>query len=366
VSEPLVATAKVGGSRRSRWSAMSGLVLEFALIFGATMLLKQVLAAAVNASYPSPLWLPVIVFALQRGFAAGLAAAIIASALQFSAGLPPALLTEDMYAYIGRIAAEPVGWTCAAMLIGRMRSRQIRGTAELQEQLAERSQHCAAVADLCADLRLRTEMLERQIAANAHSSNADVAEAMSKLHHAAWDDFARCLTRFIVLMTGSADFAVYLLQDGTLKLAFQPIDAHRAGADMPIAREAPLFAAIVNEQRILSAVHPADGALLGGCGIMAGPLMDGKAPSRVIGMLALRGVSCDDCPDDIERRFSLTLSELSRLAGRLRLLDTWEAAGAMKSNRYRPAADEAPCHAVRAEAAALPALAEHKQQPTLQ
>jgi hypothetical protein len=94
--------------------------------------------------------------------------------------------------------------------------------------------------------------------------------------------------------------------------------------------------------------------------------MDGKAPSRVIGMLALRGVSCDDCPDDIERRFSLTLSELSRLAGRLRLLDTWEAAGAMKSNRYRPAADEAPCHAVRAEAAALPALAEHKQQPTLQ
>jgi hypothetical protein len=77
-------------------------------------------------------------------------------------------------------------------------------------------------------------------------------------------------------------------------------------------------------------------------------------------------VSCDDCPDDIERRFSLTLSELSRLAGRLRLLDSWEAAGAMKSNGYRPAGDDAPCHAAPAEAAALPALAEHKQQPTLQ
>jgi hypothetical protein len=94
--------------------------------------------------------------------------------------------------------------------------------------------------------------------------------------------------------------------------------------------------------------------------------MDGKAPSRVIGMLALRGVSCDDCPDDIERRFSLTLSELSRLAERLRLLDSWEAAGAMNPNGYRPAGEDAPCHAAPAEAAALPALAEHKQQPTLQ
>jgi len=166
VSKSLLDTAADGSMRRSRWSATWRLVLEFVLLFGATMLLKQILAATVNASYPSPLWLPVMVLALQRGFAAGLAAAIIASALQFAGGLPPALLTEDMYAYIGRIAAEPVGWTCAAMLIGGVRSRQIAGAAALAAQLAERSRYCDAVADLCADLRQRTEMLERQIAAS--------------------------------------------------------------------------------------------------------------------------------------------------------------------------------------------------------
>src|SRR5260370_27863452 len=128
-----------------------------------------------------------------------------------------------MYAHIGRIAAEPVGWTCVALLIGHMRSRQIASTAELQAQLAERSQHCAAVADLCVDLRRRTEMLERQIAANAHSSNADVAEAMSELQHAGWGGFTQRLTRFVVLMAGCAEFTVYLITADALKFAVPPI-----------------------------------------------------------------------------------------------------------------------------------------------
>jgi hypothetical protein len=349
---------------------MLRLVLELALIFAATMLAKQILAATVSASYPNLLWLPVIVLTLQRGLAAGLVATLIAAALQYSGGLPPALMSEDMYAYIGRIAAEPVGWTCVALLIGHMRSRQIASTAELQAQLAERSQHCAAVADLCVDLRRRTEMLERQIAANAHSSNADMAEAMSELQHAGWDDFTQRLTRFVVLMTGSAEFTVYLCRDDALKFAFQPIDDHRPGADAPIAREDPLFAAIVNERRILSAAaRPADGALLAGRGIiMAGPLMEGKAPDRVIGMFAIGGVSLDDCPDDIERRFSLTCAELSRLAGRIRLIDSWHAAGASKLNGHKPAGDEIPDPALRAdeESRPIPPHAVHKHPLTLQ
>jgi hypothetical protein len=369
VSEPLVNSSAVSGAeRRSRWSAMLRLVLEFALVFAGAMLAKQILAATVNASYPNLLWLPVILLTLQHGLAAGLAAAIIAAVLQYSGGLPPALLSEDMYAYIGRIAAEPVGWTCVALLIGHIRSRQIASTGELQAQLAERSRDCAAVADLCLDLRRRTEMLERHIAANAHSSNADVAEAMSELHHAGWDDFAQRLMRFVVLMTGSAEFTVYLLRDDALKFAFQPIDGHRPGADVAIAREDPLFAAIVNERRVLSAARPADSALLADRGIMAGPLMEGKAPDRVIGMFAIGGVSLDDCPDDIERRFSLTCSELSRLAGRIRLIDSWHTAGSSKSNGHNPAGTEIPDPALRADEDSLPIppQVQHKRRLTLQ
>jgi hypothetical protein len=84
-------------------------------------------------------------------------------------------------------------------------------------------------------------------------------------------------------------------------------------------------------------------------------------------MFAIGGVSLDDCPDDIERRFLLTCSELSRLAGRIRLIDSWHAAGSSKTNGHKSAADESPDPALRADGESLPIpQAGHKHQLTLQ
>ena len=320
--------AEPGTERRSRWASTFRIAVEFALLFGIAIAAKQILVTVAAGSYPNPLWLPVIVLSLQHGVAAGLAAAVIAAGLQYWGGLPPALMTEDMYSYIGRIAAEPVGWTCVALLIGHIRSRQIAQTRELEAELAERIQHSAAVADFCEDLRNRTELLERHIAANTHSSNIDVAEAVSDLHHATWDNFAQRLTRFVILMTGAAEFSIYVLQDSVLKLAFGPSDEHRPVADVVVPSDDPLFAAIVTERRLLSAASPDDAALLGQRGVLAAPLTDSHAPERVIGMLAIGDASLDDHPDDIERRLALTCWELSRLAGRIALIDRWHAAAA--------------------------------------
>ena len=234
--------------RRSRWSSTLRIAFEFALLFAIAVLAKLILAAAATGAYPNPLWLPVIVLSLQHGLAAGLGAAIVAACLQYWGGLPPALMSEDMYGYIGRIAAEPVGWTCVALLIGHIRSRQIANTTELETELAERSRHGAAVADLCVDLRARIEMLERHIAAETHASNIDVAEALIGLNHATWDDFTERLTRFVVLMTGAADFSVYLLRDNALKAAFRANDEHLQAADGTVPSDDPAFSAIVNER----------------------------------------------------------------------------------------------------------------------
>jgi hypothetical protein len=332
-------------AKPSRWASALRIVFEFALLFAIAVAAKQVLAASPTGSYPNPLWLPVIVLSLQHGLAAGLAAAVIAAGLQYWGGLPPALMAEDMYAYIGRIAAEPVGWTCVALLIGSIRSRQITQTRELELELAERTQHSAAVADLCEDLRGRAEMLERHIAANAQASNIDVAEAVSALHHASLDNFAERLIRFVLLMTGAAEFSIYVLHDHALKLAFRPGDEHRPAGD--ISADDPIFTAVVTERRLLSAARAGDAGLLGERGLMAGPLLDHhplpqSAPKdarerafagegkegAVIGMLLIGGSSLDDYPDDIERRFVLTAAELSRLTGRMSLLERWQAATA--------------------------------------
>jgi polysaccharide biosynthesis protein PelD len=322
-----------GAARRSRWSAMLRIGFEFALLFGVAVVAKQIVAAAATGSYPNPLWLPVIVLSLQHGMAAGLGAAIVAAGLQYWDGLPPPLMSEDMYAYIGRIAAEPVGWTLVALLIGHIRSRQIANQAELEAELAERNSHSAAVADLCVDLRARTEMLERHIAANAPSSNIDVAEVVSELAHASWENFSERLTRYVRLMTGVAEFSVHLRRGHALAAAFQPEDEHHIVAD--VAPDDPLFAAIVEERRTLSAARSGDRALLGDRGIMAGPLIDPNASSRVIGMLAIGAASGAGTPEDLERRFAFTAAEVARLADRIGLFERWRSAAApIRSNGH--------------------------------
>src|SRR5262249_38247860 len=200
---------------------------------------------------PPPLGRRVVVPGRRPGSPAGPGAAIIAAGLHFPGGLPPALMTEDMYGFIARIAAEPMGWTCVALLIGHIRSRQIANHAELEAELAERDHHSAAVADLCHDLRARAEMLERQIAAHGQASAIDIAEAISALDHAAFDDFAQRLTRFVVLMTGAAEFSVYLLRAVGLEAVLQPAAGHKPAAD--VGFDDPLFAAVVNERRLVSA-----------------------------------------------------------------------------------------------------------------
>jgi GAF domain len=323
--------------RRSRWSSLTRITFELVLLFAVAVLAKHILAATMSGSYPNPLWLPVIVLSLQYGMAAGLGAALAAAVVQYSDGLPPALMSEDMYGYIGRVAAEPVGWTCVALLIGHIRSRQIANVAELEAELAERNRQCAAVADLCADLRDRAEMLERQIAANAQASSVDVAVAITELNLATWDDFSQRLTRFVVLMTGAADFAVYLLRDNELKAALRPNDEYRNAADTEVPPDHPLFTAIVNARRVLSAARPADAALLGNRWTLAGPLLDGHDCDRAIGMFAIAGAALDDLPDDIERRFSLTATEIARLVGRIVLIDDWHAATSPdQSNGHKP------------------------------
>ena len=319
--------------RSSRPSWMR-LAVEFALLFAIAVALRQFVVTGTN--YPNPLWLPVVVLSLEHGLAAGVAATIIASGIQYSGGLPAPFMTEDMYAYIGRVATEPVSWACVALLIGHFRSRQIANFEELQAELAERAEHAAAVADLCVDLRNRTEMLERHIAANAHASNVDTAEAIRALDVSSWDDFAQHLTRFVVLMTSAAEFSVFLVRDNALKVVFQPNDQHTAAGDVTVASDDALFDAIVNHQRTLSATQPADRELLGERGTFAAPLLDSNTSNRVIGMFTIGGGALDDHPEDIERRVALTAAEISRLLGRIILIESWHASATPgKSNGHR-------------------------------
>jgi hypothetical protein len=311
--------------RRSRATAVLRGIFEFVLLFGLAVLTRQILIATGTVGYPNPLWLPVIVLSLQHGMATGLTAALAAAGLQLAEGLPPQLMAEDMYSYIGRIAAEPIGWTCVALLIGHVRSRQAAERAELEAELAERTRDAGAVAALCIDLRSRLETLERHIAAESRASDIEVVDAAVTLVRSDLAHLTHDLTRFVQLITGAVDFSIYLLRNGVLALVFQPNDEHLHAVDKEIEPNDPLFAAVVVARRSLRA--PADAIALGSHGTLAAPLVEGHTPHRVVGMLAIGG-AVEDMPADIDHRLALVCREISQLAGRIDLIDSWHAAGA--------------------------------------
>jgi hypothetical protein len=315
-----------GGERDLLYrSSRLRLAVEFLLLFAIAIGLQQFIVT--GSGYPNPLWLPVVVLSLEHGLAAGVAATLVASGVQYSGGLPPPLITDDMYSYIGRVATEPVSWACVALLIGHFRSRQIANFAELQAELAERTEQCAVVADLCTDLRSRTEMLERHIAANAQATNVDVTQAIRDLDDASWDNFAERLTRFVFLLTGASEFTVFVLRDDALKTVFQPHE--QAGAvEQTIPAGDPLVAAVLEERRTLSAAQADGRALLGNRGLYAVPLLDHRTPAQAAGMFVLGGAALEDFPDDIERRVALVAPEIARLLDRIALFESWHAAAA--------------------------------------
>ncbi len=67
-------------------------------------------------------------------------------------------------------------------------------------------------------------------------------------------------------------------------------------------------------------------------------------------MLAIGDASLDDCPNDIERRFPLTCSELSRLTDRISLINSWHAAAA-PTEPVRAKLDERPWRHARCSGA---------------
>jgi hypothetical protein len=304
----------------SFWAALRG-SMEFVLLFAGAFAVKHVVLADAGGEFPSPYWFPVVMLSLQYGMYVGLLAAAAGVGLEFWNGFPQSFVTEDVYAYVGRIGAQPAAWTCVALLLGHTRTREIERTRELEENLAEAVRQGAVVGKLSANLRARGSMLERRLAAAADASVADVADAITKLYEAHWESISERVARLIVVMLGTAEFSVYLLRGGRLTCLL-PVDPHsRQPLRLTVEAESPLFGAVVRERKTLSAARIGDRALLSDRNLLIGPLTDQGPSGHVIGMLVIGGAELSDFPDDAERRFGLCCAQLSRLFSRVILLD---------------------------------------------
>src|SRR6516225_4816634 len=89
----------VGDERRWAWRSQLRFGMESLVLFALSLVVAHAMLPGTRGTYPHPLWLPVIILSLQHGTLAGITAAVAASGLFLSEGLPPAVLSEDLYQY---------------------------------------------------------------------------------------------------------------------------------------------------------------------------------------------------------------------------------------------------------------------------
>src|SRR3954447_11674816 len=83
---------------------------------------------------PHPFWIPVVLLSLQFGTNAGLLAVLTAGTCLLAGNLPEQMLSEDRFSYLLHLSTHPLLWLATALVIGEMRSRQLRSAHELLEE----------------------------------------------------------------------------------------------------------------------------------------------------------------------------------------------------------------------------------------
>ena len=246
-------------------------------------------------------------------------------------------MSEDMYSYIGRIAAEPVGWTCVALLIGHIRSRQISQITRSSRRSLPNATGTARRSPISASICGREPRCSSGTSPRMRmSSNVDVAEASCELHHATWDNFSERLTRFVALMTGAAEFSVYLCATMRSQSCSSRATSIIVPRDVTSAGRSALHGDRDTSGGCCRRRVPPSWRVLGDRAILAGPLIDPTHRPRDRHARHRRRLARRHAGGHRTALRSRRGRRFARLADRIILFERWQSAAApSRSNGQR-------------------------------
>jgi hypothetical protein len=274
---------------------------------------------------PHPFWAIVLLCAVQYGTSEGLLAAAASSAALLAWSLPPQRFDEDLYQWLLGATLEPLMWTVAAVVFGELQGRVRRERDELREEALQSRKREEVIAAAYRKLDARREALESRVAGQLRTVFA-IYNAAKGIERMATDEVQAGVTDLVRTVLGPRRFSVFLLSGDTLTLAIS--EGWDGGAGTVYARafdgQSRLFQAVVGSHRTLVAASAADEAVLGGEGLLAGPLLNVDS-GEVIGMLKIEEMGFLD--------LSVTSTE------NFRLLCEWIGTAYAQARRFESAFD---------------------------
>jgi GGDEF domain-containing protein len=266
-----------------RYSAL----LEMALFLGVALGIDRIfLDGSRFRSMPQhPFWILVLLVAVQYGTNAGLLAALASSVALLAGNVPAEAILQDRFAWVFEILRLPLLWCLAAVILGELRTRQIREKDRLRLELAETSRREQVVAAAYKRLEAVKEALETRVAGQLRTAVGlyEAARAIEKLDPA---EVLLGVANLIRSVMNPEKFSLYLLQKGSLVLAVEEGWTSADSFPRLYRPNARIFQETIGRQRLLSVANSEDESLLLGVGMIAAPLI---APDtgNVVGMLKI-------------------------------------------------------------------------------
>jgi hypothetical protein len=293
---------------------------------------------------PSPYWIPVLLLAVQYGVFEGLTAAVVCTVASLAAGIDAEIWSEivaegpaaaldrasgttfgsfsnEDYLVAWDYAAQPLLWVVTALMIGLLRERLRQRNRDLAIELGRTAHREKVLSEAYNRLLQTKEQLEVRVAGQLRTvfTLYQAAKAIEKLGPGEVLIGIADLVRAVMQPT---KFSLYLLNGNML----EAVTNHGWEDDDSFQRVfdsgSPLFQEVVGRQRFLSAVNTDEERLLGGEGIMAGPLTSVDT-GEVVGMLKIEALGF----------LELHVSSLENF----RILSDWIGTAFANARRFRKA-----------------------------
>lgn len=269
-------------------------LVEIALFLVGALLIDHFFLAGNRFSTiePHPFWVIVLLISVQYGTNEGIVAALASSAALLVDNLPPQTIDQDFYAYLFAIALNPMLWSTTAIVIGELRMRYARREQHLAGSLADAEQREETIALAYQELVAAHERLEVSVASDL-TTVLTLYRASKRLQNLSAEEVLNGAADMVATVLNARKYSIYRLKDGRLELAlsrgWHDTDPYRT----EFTSSDRLFQTVVARQVPLVITEPAEQQILGGEGLLAGPIIDADQ-GEILGMLKIEEMSFAD------------------------------------------------------------------------
>ena len=231
---------------------------------------------------PHPFWVVVVLMSVQYGTSHGLLAAGLATFFLLAGNIPKPAFGQDSFDFLLELTAHPLSWCMGGVLLGLIQDRQRKNRKTLWQSLDAADKREKAITTAYHRINKSKERLENQVAGQLKTvvSSFKAAKAIEQRNPAMVLSGARDMIRSVI---NPEAFSLFTLEEGELRLALQSGWGENQPYSDRYLNTDPLYQAVIGQKRFLVASQDSDREILGGDGVLAGPLIN-REGGNVTGM----------------------------------------------------------------------------------